>query len=327
SPFVVWNFDSTRRPRHPFVERRGYQISGMVDSLPLEIAALKDVCIAPVNDIHNDRIQGIDYANLDYGASLHFATVGSNNGHDGPDGRAFFNDPEVINDFAYRAIHVETVIGKHIVDAYYGTPHQRSYFFGCSSGGRQGTQAALKYPEDFDGIVAGAPATDWNHLTGWETMMARYVGAPNASTSPSFIAPSLWNAIAAEILEQCDALDGVKDGIITEPDDCHFRPDSIRCRGNTVENCLTVPQLEALRKIYRPIKDAEGHLLYPRYDPGAEADGNAQRVLGGSIIASVCALFVHRSCHTHLLHRTGFGIQSSMTRPTISTTFRWTMLY
>ncbi|KAG6828951.1 hypothetical protein H0H87_012981 [Tephrocybe sp. NHM501043] len=244
----------------------------MADSLLSEMAVLEDVCI--------------DYANLDYGATLHFATVGSNNGHDGPDGRAFFNNPEAINDFAYRAIHVKTVIGKQIVDTYYGIPHQRSYFLGCSSGGRQGTQAALKYPEDFDGIVAGAPATDWNHMAGWETMMARYIGAPNPSTSPSFITPSLWNVIAAEILEQCDALDGVKDGIITEPDDCHFRPDSIRCRGNTVENCLTVPQLEALRKIYRPIRDADGHLLYPRYDPGAEADGNSHWLLSGSILSS-----------------------------------------
>ncbi|KAF7365638.1 Carboxylic ester hydrolase [Mycena venus] len=171
----------------------------------------------------------LDYVGLDYGSSLHFAVVGSDNGHDGSSGLPLLNHPEVINDYAFRAIHVEAVIGKQIVDAYYGTPSAKSYFLGCSTGGRQGLQAALKFPADFDGIVTGAPAVDWNHLMGWLGMLAHYMGATNldstatVNTSPKFIPPELWGVISAEILRQCDFLDGVRDGIITEPDDCDFR--------------------------------------------------------------------------------------------------------
>ncbi|KAG6828121.1 hypothetical protein H0H87_002828 [Tephrocybe sp. NHM501043] len=250
-------------------------------------AWLPDVWYGRFLAVGNGGLGGcVDYRNLDYGASLNFATVASNNGHDGIDGQVFFHKAEVINDFAYRAIHIQTVVGKQIVDAYYGSPHHRSYYLGCSTGGRQGTQAALKYPDDFDGIVAGAPATDWNHLLGWAAMLARHVGTPHASTSPSFIPPSLWDVVAAEILKQCDALDGVEDGILTEPDACEFRPEVLVCSAQEpTEDCLSIPQVEALRKIYQPLYDTEGELIYPRYDPGTEADGNAQAAMSGSIVS------------------------------------------
>ncbi|KAJ7207158.1 tannase and feruloyl esterase [Mycena pura] len=214
----------------------------------------------------------IDYDGLDYGAVLHFATVGSNNGHDGHSGSVFLNRPEVINDFAFRAIHVEAVIGKQIAEAYYGRPHDKAYFLGCSTGGRQGTQAALKFPVDFDGILAGAPATDWNHLLHWAGMLSRHIGAPNPASSPAYIPFRLWKVVAEEVLNQCDAVDGVLDGIITEPDACDFRPQSLLCRGDAIvaDTCLSPPQVEALQKIYSPLH-ANGRLVYPRYDPGAEA--------------------------------------------------------
>ncbi|GLB40755.1 putative tannase and feruloyl esterase [Lyophyllum shimeji] len=227
----------------------------------------------------------IDYAQLDYGTSFHFATVASNNGHNGTmfDGIAFLHDPEVINDFAFRGTHVSAVIGKQIVHAYYREPAQRSYYTGCSAGGRQGMQEALKFPEDFDGIIAGAPAVDWNHLLGWGGMLGRHVGAPHGNKSESYIPPALWDVVAEEVLNQCDELDGVKDGIITEPDVCHFRPEAIQCRGQNGTKCLSRPQVEALRKIYRPLYGRHGEFLFPRYDPGAEADGNAQAAFSGEI--------------------------------------------
>ncbi|KAJ7135898.1 tannase and feruloyl esterase [Mycena epipterygia] len=212
----------------------------------------------------------ISYKELEYGSALHFATVASNNGHDGNSGLPFLGNPEVINDFAFRSIHVEAVIGKQIVEAYYGRPHDKSYYAGCSTGGRQGTQTALKYPEDFDGIIAGAPATDFNHIIHWMGMLARYIGAPNPSSSPAFIPSDLWKIVAAEILNQCDGIDGVVDGIITEPDACDFRPEALVCQGENSDKCLTPPQIEALRKIYSPLYGDRGDLIYPRYDPGAE---------------------------------------------------------
>ncbi|KAJ7336236.1 tannase and feruloyl esterase [Mycena albidolilacea] len=212
----------------------------------------------------------IDYGGLDYGSSLHFATVGSNNGHDGMGGAAFLGHPEVINDFAFRAIHVEAVVGKQIVEAYYGRPHSKSYYMGCSTGGRQGTQAALKFPADFDGIVAGAPATDFNRLVHWTNMLTQYIGAPASHSSPALIPQELWNAVEAEVIRQCDGIDGVLDGIITEPDACDFRPEALLCHPEAaLDTCLTRAQVEALRKIYSPLYGPGNQLLYPRFDPGA----------------------------------------------------------
>ncbi|KAF7363672.1 Carboxylic ester hydrolase [Mycena sanguinolenta] len=212
----------------------------------------------------------IFYNDLEYGSSMHFATVGSNNGHDGYTGLPFLGNPEIVNDFAFRSIHTEAVIGKQIVEAYYEKPHSKAYYLGCSTGGRQGTQTALRYPEDFDGILAGAPATDFNHLLHWMGMTARAIGAPNPPThAPEFIPPNLWRVVAEEVLVQCDALDGVRDRIITEPDACNFRPEALACDGGSTEGCLMPPQVEALHKIYAPLSD-NGELLYPRSDPGSE---------------------------------------------------------
>ncbi|KAJ7735593.1 tannase and feruloyl esterase [Mycena olivaceomarginata] len=200
--------------RADYTARRGSQTSGMVASW--DSATGLGGCI--------------DYGGLDYGSSLNFATV--------------------VNDFAFRAIHVEAVVGKQIVDAYYGRPH-KVYYMGCSTGGRQGTQAALKFPADFDGILAGAPATDFNHVVHWTNMLAQYIGAPLES-SPAFIPPGLWKTVEAE------------------PDACNFRPEALICHPEAaLDTCLIRPQVEALRKIYSPLYGPGNQLLYPRFDPGA----------------------------------------------------------
>lgn len=112
--------------------------------------------------IYNLQLLGYEWPNLDYGSYLHFATINSNNGHDGMTGISFLNHPEVINDFAYRSIHVEAVIGKQLVEAYYKRKPANSYYLGCSTGGRQAVQTASLYPHDFDGIIGGSPAVDWS---------------------------------------------------------------------------------------------------------------------------------------------------------------------
>ncbi|KAF8580535.1 tannase and feruloyl esterase [Ramaria rubella] len=226
----------------------------------------------------------IDYTNLDYGSTLHFASIGSDNGHDGNSGSVFLNQPEVINDFAFRAVHVEAVLGKQIVEAYYGRPHSKSYYLGCSTGGRQGMQAALLFPDDFDGLVAGSPATDFNHLLGWQTMLGRFVGAPS-NTTDSFIPATLWPIISQEILSQCDGLDGVEDGIITDPDQCVFRPETLLCTAQTknTSSCITALQVAALRNIYQPLFGTKGQLLYPRYDSEGESEGNFVNMFSGDI--------------------------------------------
>ncbi|KAJ6452481.1 tannase and feruloyl esterase [Mycena sanguinolenta] len=236
--------------------------------------------------LSNGGLNGcIEYANLDYTTSLHFAAIASDNGHDGGSGLPFLNHPEIINDFAFRAIHAEAVVGKQLVEAYYGSPASKSYFSGCSTGGRQATQAALRFPSDFDGILAGAPATDFNHLLAWIGSLGHYIGATDpdsvVNTSASFIPPELWSVVSAEILRQCDGLDGVLDGIITEPDECDFQIDPIRCEANQTTGCVSVVQADALKKIYTPLLDHSGEPIYPRYTPGAEADVTAALVFGG----------------------------------------------
>jgi hypothetical protein len=141
----------------------------------------------------------------------------------------------------------------------------------------------LLYPEDFDGILGGAPAVDFNHLILLGGLLGTYVGSLDPENSPSFIRRPLWTVISEEILRQCDGLDGLMDGVITEPDDCNFRPEALLCVEDTQEDCLTQPQVDALHKIYKPTYGTKGQLIYPRYDPGAEIDfKRSYRYFGGS---------------------------------------------
>jgi len=107
----------------------------------------------------------------------------------------------------------------------------------------------------------------------WTAMLSRYLGSPNAASSPSYIPPKTWKIIAKEVLRQCDKVDGVLDQIISEPDACDFRPETLLCPGDgtSSESCLTRPQVETLRKIYSPLYGPDGVLVYPRFDPGAES--------------------------------------------------------
>ncbi|KAL5532412.1 hypothetical protein ACEPAF_5982 [Sanghuangporus sanghuang] len=206
----------------------------------------------------------IDYANLGYGTSFGFASVASNNGHDGDNGEAFVNNTEVLADYTSRAIHTETVVGKQLVSTYYGQAQNSLYY--------------IRLRRD----SCGSPAAIFNHLVGWSGMLTRYIGAPDANCSASFIPSQLWNVISTEIfLRQCDALDGNSDGIITEPDECFFQPSALLCdaSSNKTETCVTEEQVNALVKIYSPLYGLRGKLLYSRYDPGAESGTFASSIV------------------------------------------------
>lgn len=129
-------------------------------------------------------------------------------------------------------------------------------------------------------------------------MITRYVGAPHPETSASFIPEKLWKMVSAEVLRQCDGLDGVKDGIITEPDACEFRPEELLCKnGRASSSCLSTEQVEALRKIYGPLYGPEGELLFPGFTLGAELSWAAQhRLFSGKVFPYT---EVHSS-HFHL---------------------------
>ncbi|KAJ7493774.1 tannase and feruloyl esterase [Mycena latifolia] len=206
----------------------------------------------------------IDYTALDYGTSLHFATFGTDNGHDGASGLPFLNHPEVINDFAFRAVHVEAVIGK-------GPPGHAS-----RPEIPRGLRRHLSWGAG-DGFQPFARL-----VRAFKPLRATNASASAVNTSQKFIPPSLWSLVSAEILRQCDALDGVVDGIITEPDICDFCPELLACVGNKITNCLTRIQIQASRNICSPIFGAQGQLIYPRYSPCAEADPVSRLIIGAS---------------------------------------------
>lgn len=150
----------------------------------------------------NGGVSGcIQYVDLAYTASFGFATVGANNGHNGTSGEAFYMNPDVVADFAYRSLHTGVVVGKEVSQAYYGKAHNVSYYLGCSTGGRQGIKSVQDFPDDFDGVIAGAPALAFNNLSSWSGHFLTILGTP---TSPTFVPLNLWPYIHQEVLNQCD---------------------------------------------------------------------------------------------------------------------------
>lgn len=199
-----------------------------------------------------------------------YVGAATSDGHKGisTDATWAIGHPEKIADFAYRAVHLTSLYAHSIMQAFYGRDSQRSYFAGCSDGGREALMEAQRFPEDFDGIIAGAPANNWM------PMMAGMVWDEQAllATPDSLIPPAKLGAIQKAALDACDALDGVKDGLIEDPRVCHFNPDVLLCKAGTdTPECLTEPQLTALKKIYAGPKDPRnGRQIYPGMAQGAE---------------------------------------------------------
>jgi feruloyl esterase len=198
-----------------------------------------------------------------------YAVAATDDGHrsDGPVPNApwAIGHPEKLIDFGSRAVHETGVQAKAILRAYFGRDADRSYFSGCSDGGREALMEAQRYPEDFDGIIAGAPANNWSHLfTGfiWNEQALAETSIPAAKL------PAIQNAVVAA----CDALDGVKDGLIEDPRACHFDPSSLLCKAGDAPSCLTEGQVATLRKIYSgPKNPRTGKQIFPGYPMGTEA--------------------------------------------------------
>ncbi|KAE8370201.1 tannase and feruloyl esterase-domain-containing protein [Aspergillus caelatus] len=215
----------------------------------------------------NGGIDGcIKYEDLAYGAASGFAVVGSNNGHNGTTAASFYQNSDVLADFAWRA----TVIGKQVTQAFYGQSHTKSYYLGCSLGGRQGMNSAVEFPDDFDGIVAGSPALDFNNLVSWR---ASFFPITGSADSTNFINVSTWkNLIHSEVLAQCDTLDCIDDGIIEDPTLCHFRPEVLICTKEKINNCLSIEQVEIVQKVFSPMYGENGQLIFPSMQPGSELE-------------------------------------------------------
>ena len=203
------------------------------------------------------------------GASIKrgYAAAGTDTGHTGGGDAAWaLGHPEKVIDFGYRAIHEMTLKAKAIIDAFYGDNLQHSYFASCSDGGREALMEAQRFPEDYDGILAGAPANFWTHLL----VGAMWITQATTLDQASYIPAGKLPAIGAAVLAACDAQDGVADGILNDPRQCHFDPATLLCKGADSNSCLTAPQVTALKKIYAGPHDSAGHQIFPGYMPGAE---------------------------------------------------------
>ncbi len=210
----------------------------------------------------------IDYRALGLAILQGYASASTDTGHaaGGVDATWALGHPEKIIDFAYRAIHEMTLLSKATVKAFYGDAPKHSYFANCSNGGRQALMEAQRYPEDYDGILAGAPANYWTHL------LSSAVWDAQATTldPDSYIPSSKIQAIAHAVLAACDAKDGLRDGIVNDPRQCHFDPATMLCKQGNSDSCLTKPQVTALKKLYEGAHDEKGKEIFPGFVPGGE---------------------------------------------------------
>lgn len=225
----------------------------------------------------NGRFQGvgnggfagsIPYSGLASAMRSGHAVAATDTGHStgGTDASWARGHPEKVIDFGWRAVHLTAVAGKALAATYYGTAPRKSYFVSCSNGGRQALMEAQRFPDDYDGIIAGAPAYNWTRLFTGFVWNARALGQPGASI-PAVKTP----AIAAAVLAQCDKLDGLADGLLGDPRQCRFDPAVLRCTAGETNSCLTDPQIASLRAIYQGPQKPDGTQIYFGFPPGGEA--------------------------------------------------------
>jgi feruloyl esterase len=202
-----------------------------------------------------------------------YATASTDTGHrdsspgDGRgDAHFAIGHPEKLIDLGYRAVHEMTVASKAIIAEFYGMPTRLSYWNGCSTGGRQGLMSAQRYPADFDGIVAGAPANNWTNMHAWDL----YASVPALTDRSGLVPAAKLTMLNRSVLAACDAKDGVSDGFLNNPRACRFDPGVLACGGADREDCLTNAQLATVRRMYSPAV-VSGQEIYPGKELGSEA--------------------------------------------------------
>jgi len=182
------------------------------------------------------------------------ATAGTDDGHasDVWDARWAVGHPEKVIDYGYRAVHLTAVAAQALVKAYYGEAASHTYFNGCSDGGRESLMEAQRYPQDFDGYLAGAPGIDIprNGLAGLHFLRALASLGPSAQLTPAQL-----QALSARVLERCDVEDGVKDGVLRDPRRCRFSVRELVCQGPSDGSCLTAAQAAVVQSIYDGPRD------------------------------------------------------------------------
>lgn len=227
----------------------------------------------------NERLEGtgnggfagkISYGALAEGVRHGYAVANTDMGMATPPGATasiFIDRPERWIDWGYRATHEMTLVAKQVVRAYYTRDARHAYFVGCSTGGEQALMESQRYPDDYDGIVGGAAAQ--NRTGVHASILWNYVA--NERTPASYLPAPARTLLTQAVVNACDALDGVKDGVINDPAQCHFDPASLQCKDANQENCLTAAQVETAKQLYAgPVNPRTGQSLYPGLPKGSE---------------------------------------------------------
>lgn len=203
----------------------------------------------------NERLQGVGNGGLAGSVELlsmrsalqyGYAVAGTDTGHqaDGGDGRWALKHPEKLKDYGWRAIHETAVAAKAVIKQFYGKPQRYAYFAGGSNGGRQALMEAQRFPDDYDGIVAGAPSVD-DHVP-----TISWIQQQLTKSDASYISDDKLPAISKAVLKACDGLDGVKDGVVEDPRSCKFDPKILLCKAASDDSCLTTQQIASLQAVY-----------------------------------------------------------------------------
>ena len=211
----------------------------------------------------------ISYSAMAEAIRAGYASASTDTGHVGGRGTFALGHPEKLIDFGWRSEHEMTVKAKAVIQAFYGNGPRLSYWNGCSTGGRQGLKEAQKFPDDYDGIIAGAPAN--------RTAISLWVAHAVLKDPASYIPPNKYPIIHQAALGACDAHDGLKDGLIDDPTKCNFDPKVLLCKAADGAECLTAPQVEAANKMYSPaINPRTGQQLFSSFVPGTELGWGVQ---------------------------------------------------
>ena len=193
----------------------------------------------------------IGYSALATNLARGYAVSSTDTGHEGGSASFALGHPEKLVDFGWRAVHEMTTAAKKIATAYYSAAPKFSYWNGCSAGGRQAMKEAQRFPADFDGIIAGAPGLDWTSRAAQAVRVEKQLQRNEASR---LLRPQR-ELLHGAVLDACDAIDGVKDGLIADPDRCPFDPSILECKTAESGNCLTPEQVETARFIYASPKN------------------------------------------------------------------------
>src|SRR5712692_4129072 len=195
-----------------------------------------------------------------------YATSSTDTGHTGNTASFAAGHPEKVIDFGWRAVHQMTVVSKEIIATYYDARPKFSYWNGCSAGGRQAMKEAQRFPADFDGIIAGAPGLDWTGRAAQAVRVAKTL----EKTESARLSQTQTQLLHRAVVQACDALDGLKDGLIEDPTRCKFDPAVLQCRGSDEGECLTAAQVETARLIYSSAANPRTKREIAGLAPGSE---------------------------------------------------------